>query len=67
MLTMQKEIESYNVEKMQLERLEKRYCSLMKQSFEIAIKNRDRSDILSNEALEIKKDIDHLRLKIYSD
>lgn len=64
---MQKEIESYNVEKMQLERLEKRYCSLMKQSFEIAIKNRDRSDILSNEALEIKKDIDHLRLKIYSD
>ncbi|WP_303686183.1 Lacal_2735 family protein [Nonlabens dokdonensis] len=64
---MQKEIESYNVEKMQLERLEKRYCSLMKQSFEIAIKNRDRSDILSNKALEIKKDIDHLRLKIYSD
>ncbi|AGC77926.1 hypothetical protein LX97_03399 [Nonlabens dokdonensis] len=67
MLTMQKNPDTFHTDLTQLERLEKRYCSLMKQSFEAALKDRDYSDALNDKALEIKEDIDLIRSKICSD
>jgi hypothetical protein len=52
---------SYDVALEKLYRLEKLYSSLMKQSFDAAIKNRLYSDKLNEKALNIKKEILNIR------
>lgn len=52
---------SYDVALEKLYKLEKLYSSLMKQSFDAAIKNRLYSDKLNEKALNIKKEILNIR------
>lgn len=40
------------------------YCKLMRQAFEVALKDREKSNALNNQALELKKEIEILRSKI---
>lgn len=52
---------SYDVALEKLYRLEKLYSSLMKQSFDAAVKNRLYSDKLNEKALNVKKEISNIR------
>jgi hypothetical protein len=58
---------SYEIDIERLQRLEKRYSSLMKQSYNAGLKNRAYSNELNNKALELRKEIYFLRSELLAD
>jgi hypothetical protein len=58
---------SYEIDIEKLQRLEKRYSSLMKKSFNAGLKNRAYSDELNSKALELRKEIHILRSELLTD
>ncbi|GEQ85736.1 hypothetical protein ULMS_12440 [Patiriisocius marinistellae] len=53
----------WNRKKTRLEKLQTKYCDLMRKSFETALRDREKSKLVKERALEIYEEIEYLSLK----